>query len=220
MGVKAISKIVKKDNEIKKMCFSNHQLTKIIFNCFTKKEIRKNNIGQSDNYSNNKINIRDHDKNNDETKNYRIFEKKKKEEEEESIKGIISNGNANTINNKIEDEDDNTKNKENLKIDIANKIFKMLYCVEVECEKNYLFKKNWVYSFAFKSLPPLIQNKIKDSEKEEYIHFDTLLSTIVKILKEDKQVYAMFTHDELNVIIWRDLCKILEENRKLNEGKK
>ena len=82
MGVKAISKIVKKDNEIKKMCFSNHQLTKIIFNCFTKKEIRKNNIGQSDNYSNNKINIRDHDKNNDETKNYRIFEKKKKEEEE------------------------------------------------------------------------------------------------------------------------------------------
>lgn len=45
----------------------------------------------------------------------------------------------------------------------------MLYCVEVECEKNYLFKKNWVYSFAFKSLPPLIQNKIKDSEKEEYI---------------------------------------------------
>lgn len=85
--------------------------------------------------------------------------------------------------------------------------------------KNYLFKKNWVYSFAFKSLPPLIQNKIKDSEKEEYIHFDTLLSTIVKILKEDKQIYAMFTHDELNVIIWRDLCKILEENRKLNEGK-
>ena len=139
--------------------------------------------------------------------------------EEESIKGIISNGNANTINNKIEDEDDNTKNKENLKIDIANKIFKMLYCVEVECEKNYLFKKNWVYSFAFKSLPPLIQNKIKDNEKEEYIHFDTLLSTIVKILKEDKQIYAMLTHDELNVIIWRDLCKILEENRKLNEGK-
>lgn len=84
----------------------------------------------------------------------------------------------------IEDEDDNTKNKENLKIDITNKIFKMLYCVEVECEKNYLFKKNWVYSFAFKSLPPLIQNKIKDSEKEEYIHFDTLLSTIVKILKK------------------------------------
>lgn len=33
------------------------------------------------------------------------------------------------------------KNKENLKIDIANKIFKMLYYVEVECEKNYLFKK-------------------------------------------------------------------------------
>ena len=50
-------------------------------------------------------------------------------------------------------------------------------------------------------MPPLIQNKIKDSEKEEYIHFDTLLSTIVKILKEDKQIYAMFTHDELNVII-------------------
>ena len=172
MGVKAISKIVKKDNEIKKMCFSNHQLTKIIFNCFTKKEIRKNNIGQSDNYSNNKINIRDHDKNNDETKNYRIFEKKKKEEEEEYIKGIISNGNANTINNKIEDEDDNIKNKENLKIDIANKIFKMLYCVEVECEKNYLFKKkNWVYSFAFKSLPPLIQNKIKDSEKRRIYPF-------------------------------------------------
>ena len=105
---------------------------------FYKKRNKKKNIGQSDNYSNNKINILDHDKNNDETKNYRIFEKK----EEESIKGIISNGNANTINNKIEDEDDNIKNKENLKIDIANKIFKMLYCVEVECEKNYLFKKN------------------------------------------------------------------------------
>ena len=48
--------------------------------------------------------------------------------EEESIKGIISNGNANTINNKIEDEDDNTKNKENLKIDIANKILNVILC--------------------------------------------------------------------------------------------
>lgn len=76
--LKAISKIVKEDDEIKKMCFSDHQLTKIIFDCFTKKEIRKNNIGQSDNYSNNKISILDHDKNNDEMKNYRIFEKKKK----------------------------------------------------------------------------------------------------------------------------------------------
>lgn len=98
---------------------------------FYKKEIRKNNIGQSDNYSNNKIIILDHDKNNDETKNYRIFEKK----EEESIKGIISNGNANTINNKIEDEDDNTKNKENLKIDIANKIFKCYIVSKLNVKK-------------------------------------------------------------------------------------